>query len=144
MAGLRSFSFALMFTAFFAGCSMESLERQGVLSYNNIDETSLSHIKQAGMLADGETANVYYDTTISLDGTESYLLTDKRVLHQKKGKVTAMNYSDVKDIQHKTVTLEGDVITVSDGKSKLVMTIAPLNGGDVFLKELKEKVAAQK
>ena len=131
-------------TVLVTGCSIENLERQGVKAYNNIDEISLSHIQKAGMLDDGESALVYYDTTLSLDGSESYLLTDKRVLHQKSGKINAMKLSKIQDIKHETLSLEGDRITVSDGKTKLIMTIAHMNDGDVFLKELRDKVASFK
>ena len=119
---------------FLFGCSIEDLDRQGVQIYNNIGVTSLSQINKAGLLGEGEQPCAYYDTSLTLNGEDVYLVTDKRVIHYEKGRISAMNLSEVKSVRK-----QSDNIVVTDGKTKMYLNL--LVDIDLFKSVLEDKVA---
>jgi len=121
------------------GCISALSREGGVLVSNQIDNESHQQIQKNALLNEGEEALVYYDVTISLDGSESYLITNTHIKHYRDGRTSKMALKDIQTIVHQDLSLEGDRITISDGNKKLIFTVAPFNGGDVFLQELREK-----
>jgi hypothetical protein len=119
---------------FLLSCSVEDLDRQGVQIYNNIGETTLSQINKAGILDEGELPCAYYDTSLTLNGEDVYLVTDKRVVHYVKGRSSAMNLSEVKSVEK-----QSDNIVVSDGKTKLYLNI--LVDLDLFMSVLEDNIS---
>lgn len=115
----------------------------GVLLANNIEDYALEHIEDNALLTTDEQLIAYYDVTVGLNGSEAAILTDQRVIYHKKGRTTAMNLADIDRIEHYQEGLIGDVIEIftTDNQS-MVIEIAPLNNGDVFLNNLERQHTA--
>ncbi|MES2644170.1 MAG: PH domain-containing protein [Myxococcota bacterium] len=115
-----------------AGMSRES----GVCLPNQLDETARGYIRDKQLLQEGEDVRAYYDTTVSLDGSEIALVTDKRIVYHKEGVTTAFALADVTNIERSEVAL-GDafIVTTRDGQM-LQVEIAALNGGDTWERAL--------
>lgn len=114
----------------------------GVRTTNNMEKYSLEYIKENHPLVTGEKILAYYDYTISLDGTESVLITDSRLIyHNQETLTTSFNITDIVEVQHRKESLIGDIIEVSHKSGEMMMIeIAPLNQGETFLKVLRSKV----
>lgn len=94
---------------------------------------ALEYLDAHKILEDSEELLAYYDVTVSLDGSESAILTTKRVIYHKNGKSHAMNLADVEDILHRKEVLIGDVFEISTTSGKTMkIEIAPLNQGETF------------
>ena len=105
----------------------------GVRMSNEMEDYALKYIKEHGMLEEGESVVAYYDVTISMDGTEAALLTDRRVLYHINGRNTAIALTEIEDVDHSRETLVGDVIVVTGLSGRILkIEIAPFNQGKVF------------
>lgn len=90
-------------------------------------------------LGPGEEVRVYYDATISLDGSEFAAVTNQRVMYFGNGSVTAIPVGDVTGVSHREEGLIGDIIDVTGtGGQRLRIEIAPLNDGPLFLDVLRQ------
>ena len=119
------------------GCDAD----HGVLFPNEISEKTLDYIENKKILKENEKILAYYDVTISLDNTESAILTDKRVVYHKSNRNNSFLYKNIKNVDHKTDTLIGDIITIeSFGGEFMKIEIAHWMGGDVFLELLLKKI----
>ena len=99
----------------------------------DMEEYALEYLDTNKILEDSEELLAYYDVTVSLDGSESAILTTKRVIYHKNGKSNAMNLADVEDILHRKEVLIGDVFEISTTSGKTMkIEIAPLNQGETF------------
>ncbi|MDP2306290.1 MAG: hypothetical protein Q8P18_09715 [Pseudomonadota bacterium] len=111
-----------------AGLSRES----GVCLPNQLDETARGYIRDKQLLEDGETVRAYYDITVSLDGSEIALVTDKRLVYHKGGVTTAVALADVEKIERHPVQLGDDFVITSRDGQMLQVEIAALNGADTW------------
>ena len=79
-----------------------------------------------------------------MDGTECVLITNSRLIyHNKETSTTYLDLEDIIDIQHRNDGFPiGDIIEVTSKDGNLMMIeIASLNNGEIFLSILKSKVA---
>jgi hypothetical protein len=118
----------------------------GVRVANQVQPYAFEYMRQHNILAEGERLIAYYDASMSMDGSESAILTDQRVIYDVAGRTTSLDLADVDDIEARDEGLVGDVIEVTDTSGgRLRIEIAPLNDGKAFVRYLREAVAvAQK
>lgn len=118
-----------------------SVPESGVKLGNEMDPYALAYLERHDLLAPGEEVRAYYDATMSMDGTEAAILTDRRLLYHKDGRTTALALSEVAEVRHRDEGWVGDVIeVVSRTGPTLKIEIAPLNGGETFLAVLQDLV----
>jgi len=130
---LIPFFFILMLS----GCE----EPAGVLFSNQISETQRNYIKKNKILNENETILAYYDVTILSDNSESAILTNERAIYHKSNRNYSFLYKDIKNVDHQTKVLIGDIITIENFSGELMkIEIAPLNDGDLFLELLLKKI----
>lgn len=109
----------------------------GVKLANEMEPYALSYIEKRQLLEPGENLLAYYDATMSMDGSEAAILTDRRVLYHKDGRTTAFDLADVEKIDYREEGIVGDVFEIhSSGGMALKIEIAPLNQGETFKKIL--------
>ena len=119
-------------------CDMEN--PGGVLLYNQLPESVITFVDEKKILGD-EKIIAYYDITITLNNSESAILTDKNIIYYKYGRIDKIPLSDIESISEEEVCLGECIIIKSLDNSVMSIEIAPLNGGDLFLRLLKEQVA---
>ena len=128
--------------AFFAWSA--SLPESGVLAGNQVDRKTKALIAKRAPLGPDEEIVSFYDTTISVDGSECALLTTERLVYWTKDEVSQLAVDEITELRHDEVPLEGDVITAMDAKGRQVkVEVAPMNDGAAFLRAL-EKVTGLK
>lgn len=139
----RRVSLVLALSLGFAlACGIDLEREQGVCLPDQIDETSWSHIRAQIPLEDGETVRVFYDASITLDGTDMSLVTDRRVITHRNGITTALSLSEVTRIGRVDDVI-GEAIEVGAAGGRMVrVPIAPLNGIDTFEAVLRSAQAA--
>jgi hypothetical protein len=115
----------------------------GVLVGNQIEPYARSYMSEHGLVDEDEAVVCYYDASIALDGSESAILTNRRVLYDKEGVTTAIDLADVQDVTARDEGMVGYVIDVR-GRSgaRLRIEIAPFNDGETFEAELRAAVAS--
>ena len=120
-----------------SGCE----EPVGVIFSNQISETQRNYITKNKILNENEKILAYYDVTILLDNSESAILTNERVIYHKSDRNYSFRYTDIKNVDHQTEFLIGDIITIENFSGELMkIEIAPLNDGDLFLDLLLKKI----
>ena len=119
-------------------CDMEN--PGGVLLYNQLPESVITFVDEKKILGD-EKIIAYYDITITLNNSESAILTDKNIIYYKYGRIDKIPLSAIESISEEEVCLGKCIIIKSLDNSVMSIEIAPLNGGDLFLRLLKEQVA---
>ena len=119
-------------------CDMEN--PGGVLLYNQLPESVITFVDEKKILGD-EKIIAYYDITIALNNSESAILTDKNIIYYKYGRIDKIPLSAIESISEEEVCLGECIIIKSLDNSVMSIEIAPLNGGDLFLRLLKEQVA---
>jgi hypothetical protein len=134
------FALSLAFTLACGGLSRE----QGVTLPNQMDTIGLGYIEQKQLLQEGEQLRCFYDATVSLDGTELYLVTDRRVITHKDGRTTAINLTDVASIDRVEVPMTDAWLVSSTNGEAVQVEVAALNGGDTFEKILRAAWSAAK
>ena len=112
----------------------------GVRYSNNMEDYAAEYVQQHGLLAPGEQLVAYYDVTLDLDATESAILTDQRLVYHRAGTTTSMLLADIADVYVTDDPLRGDLIDISGRDGSIVhIEIAPLNGGDGFVRALEDQ-----
>ena len=110
----------------------------GVLTYNQLPESVITFIDENDILGDEEII-AYYDVTISLNNSESVILTDKNIIYYKSGRLDKIALSNI-ELIHEDEGCIGMCILITSSNNKVMqIEIAPLNGGDLFLKLLKHQ-----
>ncbi len=112
----------------------------GVRTANNMDQYATDYINDKGLLEPGENLVAYYDVTLTFSSEEAAILTDKRLIYHAPAGDTVIKLGEVTNIQHHEESFIGDVIQVSDSNGQfMVIEIAPLNEGKVFLNALEQQ-----
>lgn len=116
-----------------------SVPESGVKLGNEMDAYAIEYLDRHDLLEPGEQVRAYYDVTMSMDGSEAAILTDRRVIYHKEGRTTTVPLAEIVDVRHRQESWTGDVIeVVSDSGETLKIEIAPLNGGETFLAVLED------
>jgi len=124
----------LLFVALAAGSTEES---SGTVTGAQMSQGANVYLQENRVLQPGEKVVVYYDTTLSMNHTNTYMVTDRRLVVHTKPNTTGIGLGDITSIEAGNEPLIGKVITVRGGTAELLrLEIAPLNGGDFFLTEL--------
>jgi len=114
----------------------------GVRVSNNMEPYALEYIYTHDILDVDETILAYYDYTISLNGTQCAVITNKRLIyHNEQTKTASFNLDEITKINHYEKTLEGTFIEVWKEDELMVINIAPWNYSEVFLNALKHKTS---
>lgn len=122
---------------FTLACGIDLDREQGVCLPDQVDDVAWGFIKDKGLLEDGEELRAYYDNSVSLDGSDLALVTDRRVITHRNGNTTGLYLSEVTSIERVDDVI-GEAIEVSAEGGRMVrVPIAPLNGIDTFEKVLK-------
>ena len=79
---------------------------------------------------------VFYDESLSLDGSSCAFVTSSRVVYLKDGLKTSFDLADVKDIQVQEGDLGVDIIIEHVSGERMMIEIAALNRQEVFVKTL--------
>lgn len=105
----------------------------GVRLGHEMHPYAAKYLKDNNMLEPDEQVLAYYDATMSMDGTEAAILTNRRLMHHIGGTTTSVRLEEVEDIRHRKETLIGDIIEAEDDSGRMiVLEIAPLNNGETF------------
>jgi hypothetical protein len=105
----------------------------GVKLSHEMDQYAVKYLKDHNILEPDEQVLAYFDATMSMDGTEAAILTNRRIMHHLNGTTTALRLEDVIDIRHRKETLIGDIIEAEDASGNMIsLEIAPLNQGETF------------
>ena len=109
----------------------------GVVMYNEIPESVSTYLEEEKILQDEELL-AYYDVTLSLNNSESAMLTTKGVIYHKRGRNTRITYDQIAKVTAEDCF--GLCILVESYDSRIMkIEIAPLNGGDMFLDVLMDR-----
>lgn len=107
---------------------------------NNMEPYALDYIREHGLLEPGESIVAYNDASLSLDGSEAALLTDRRIVYHFHGQTTALALADVERVEHIDQGVLGEAIDVFGvGGEQVRIEIAPFNGGMDFLRALERQ-----
>ena len=105
----------------------------GVKLGNKMDKYATKYLEEHQILEPGEKVLAYYDATMSMDGTEAAILTDRRLIQHANGTNSFVRLEEVEDIRHRKETLIGDIIEAEDSSGTIILIeIAPLNSGETF------------
>jgi hypothetical protein len=105
----------------------------GVKLAHEIDKYAVKYIEDHNLLEPGEKVLAYYDATMSMDGSDAAILTDRRLMHHANGNTASMRLAEITDITHRKETLIGDIIEAEDSSGTILkIEIAPLNQGETF------------
>ncbi len=105
----------------------------GVKLPHQMDSYAVKYLQDHNMLEPDEQVLAYFDATMSMDGSEAAILTNRRLMHHIGGTTTSVRLDEVVDIRHRKETLIGDIIEAEDSSGTIIMIeIAPLNNGETF------------
>lgn len=123
----------LVFILLLHSCSLE--KTGGVLTFNELPESVILFIEEKNIL-DGEAIIAYYDKTITLNNSESAILTNKNVIYYKSGRINKIPLSTIKSISDVENCFGVCFLITSFDNQIMKIEIAPLNNGDLFLQLL--------
>lgn len=125
---------AIVVLIVFAGIVWLAMQPEsGVKLSHEMDKYAVKYLEDHALLESGEKVLAYYDETMSMDGSEAAILTDRRMMHHSGGTTTAVRLTEVVDIRHRKETLIGDIIEAEDESGLILkIEIAPLNQGETF------------
>lgn len=110
----------------------------GVRLGNEMHPYALEYLEKHSLLEPGENVVAYYDVTLSMDGSEAAILTDRRVLYHHEGRTSAIALAEIEEISHRYESYVGDVIELQSRDGQFMkITIAPMNMGETFLRALR-------
>ena len=112
----------------------------GVKLRNEMEAYATQYLEKHKVLEPQEEVVAYYDETISMDGTEAAILTNKRVVYHKDGKSQSISIGEISNITHRYESLVGDVIEVTGKTGDVIkIEIAPMNQGETFKNVLMDR-----
>lgn len=101
---------------------------------NEMEDYAVEYIEDHGLVEDDERIRAYYDVTLRLNGTEAYILTDRRILHHRAESTdTEMDLAEIAYVDVSSDGIGSTIIVLVDhGSNDMRLEIAPFNGGDTF------------
>lgn len=133
---------ALIFVVVMVACAgfLLSGPESGVKLPYEMDAYATNYLEEHKLLEPGEELVMYYDSTLSMDGSEAAILTNRRVLYHHEGKTEAIAISEIKSIRELHNGPMGVEIAVESKSGQTIrIDIPPLNGGELFEGELKSR-----
>jgi len=112
----------------------------GVLTANQLPDSVIQHIKDKNILSNEEII-AYYDVTISLDNSESAILTNKNIIYYKTGRINKIALNNVKSISQLEDCFGVCILIETNNNKTMKIDIAPFNGGDLFLQLLQSQTS---
>lgn len=110
-----------------------TLPEGGVLLTNEVPDYAREYIAEHDLVEADETILAYYDDTLRLNGSETTILTDRRLIYHSEAATTSIPLREIEDIQHMEDPLIGDIfIVVSESGRTMRIEIANFNGGETF------------
>jgi hypothetical protein len=109
----------------------------GVLLNNEIPVSVLNYVRIKQIINKDEKIICYYDATIFLDNTESFILTDKRIIHHFNDRNVSIALNDIDSVEYIRDGVNDIIIVESNQGTPMKVTIAPLNDGQIFLNRLR-------
>lgn len=110
-----------------------TLPEGGVRLPNEMEEYAIQYLDKNGILEEGEELLAYYDDSLSLDGKEAAILTNKRVIYHNGGKNDIIQLADIDDIRHRDEGIMGYIFEISTPSGKTIkIEVAALNQGETF------------
>lgn len=137
----------ILFVILIAVCAglVMSTPESGVKLPYEMDQYATDFLAEHKLLEEGEELVAYYDETLSMDGTESVILTSRRIIRHSQGNTVSIPYTEIEKIQDQHNGPLGVEFTVrSKSGTSIHVEIAPLNGGDMFRSELDNRWAEAK
>ena len=134
---MKKILLTLTLLIFLAGCDIEN--PGGVLTYNQIPTSVFEFIDRKNILDDEEII-AYYDVTISLNNSESAILTNKNVIYFNDGRVMKIPLNEIQSIDQDKDIFTFYIYVASINGPLMTIEIAHLNGGDLFLDLLRKEV----
>ncbi|BCU83107.1 hypothetical protein JIR001_28900 [Polycladomyces abyssicola] len=120
----------------------------GVKLANEVDAHTLKTLQQRHLLQQGEELIAYYDRSLDMDDSEIALLTSNRLVYDQHGRITAVPLTEIRDItfgQYSDIDGKWQRIEVKYRDfHRMKVEFAPLEGGDVFYRALKDVWQAKK
>ncbi len=133
---MKKILLTLTLLIFLAGCDIEN--PGGVLTNNQLPTSVIEFIDEKNIL-DDEYIIAYYDATISLDNSESAILTNKNVIYYKNGRIIKIPLNEIQRIENEKGFFFYIYITPINGPL-MTIEIAHFTGGDLFLDLLRKEV----
>jgi hypothetical protein len=125
---IKKLSIALICTLLISSCDLENTG--GVLTANQLPQSVIDFVEDKNILED-EYIIAYYDVTITLNNSESAILTDKNLIYYKSGNISKMRLNEISFINVDNDCF-GVCITATSPTDVMRIEIAPLNDGEVF------------
>ncbi|MDN4594331.1 hypothetical protein [Polycladomyces subterraneus] len=120
----------------------------GVKLANEVDNQTLKTLRQRHLLQQGEELIAYYDRSLDMDGSEIALLTSNRLVYDQHGRITSVPLTEIRDItfgQYSDIDGKWQRIEVKyQDFHRMKVEFAPLEGGEVFYRALKDVWQAKK
>ena len=88
----KKLSIALICTLLISSCDLENTG--GVLTANQLPQSVIEFVEDKNILED-EYIIAYYDVTITLNNSESAILTDKNLIYYKSGNISKMRLNEI-------------------------------------------------
>lgn len=104
----------------------------GVLTANELEPYARTLIDDRRLLRDGERLLVFYDASISLDGSEVAIVTNRAVSHLKSDNLTRYELDEVEDIEVRDGDLSTDFVIVHESGERLRFDVSAFNGEKLF------------
>jgi hypothetical protein len=123
-------------------CGTDLSRESGVLLPNQMDDITNGQLAEAGLLEAGEELRAWYDNTVSLDGTELYVVTDRRLVSHIGGNTTALPLAEIESVERVDDVLGEAILVTASGGRLMKVPIPPLNGIDTFERVLTGAMAA--
>jgi hypothetical protein len=112
---------------------VDSGDRGGVKLAADLPPYAQRIVADRKLLLDGEKLVAFYDETISLDGSELFMLTDRRLVHIAGGRTQSIPLDQIEAIDKKESGIEGETLLVRTRNAEYMqVTIALMNGADIF------------
>jgi len=132
---IKKITIALICILFISSCDLENTG--GVLTSNQLPQSVIEFVENNNIL-DDERIIAYYDVTVTLNNSESAILTDKNLIYYKRGNISKMSLNEISFIKVDNDCF-GVCITATSATDVMRIEIAPLNDGEVFAELLKSR-----
>ena len=110
----------------------------GVLTSNQLPKSVITFLDDNKIISNEEII-AYYDYTITLNNSESAILTNKNIIYYKSGRTERIPLDSIKSISEIDNCVGVCILITSINNKRIRIEIAPFNGGDLFLQLLKDQ-----